>query len=175
MKLISLARSGSRGTRADLGIGVKIRPTNRSRASARLDPKAHVLSQKAVSGELQVPRSLPRVGDAAKWIATGPWRVYRELCCPLTADGCSVGLAVISPPPMRSRRQPKPPQLVGRPPFVTSSTVSEMIEGSMRQQTKTCALFAANLIFVWLLVEGFRLAHGNQKIRPLLFTLGLLR
>jgi len=29
----------------------------------------------AVSRELQVPRSLPRVGDAAKWIATGPWRV----------------------------------------------------------------------------------------------------
>src|ERR1035437_720275 len=51
MKLISLARSGSRGTRADLGIGVKIRPTNRSRASARSDPKAHVLSQKAVWGE----------------------------------------------------------------------------------------------------------------------------
>ena len=53
MKLISLARSGSRGTRANLGIGVKIRPTNRSRASARLDPKAHVLSQKAVSGEVR--------------------------------------------------------------------------------------------------------------------------
>jgi len=43
-----------------------------------LDPKAHVLSQKAVSRELQVPRSPPRVGDAAKWIATGPWRVYGE-------------------------------------------------------------------------------------------------
>jgi hypothetical protein len=50
-----------------------------------------------------------------------------------------------------------------------------MIEGSTRQQTKTGALFAANFIFVWLLVEGFRLAHGNQKIRPLLLTLGLLR
>ena len=31
------------------GIGAKIRPANRSRASARLDPKAHVPSQKAVS------------------------------------------------------------------------------------------------------------------------------
>src|SRR5450759_4994773 len=66
-------------------------------------------------------------------------------------------------------------QVVGRPPFVTSSTVSEMIEVSMRRQTKTCALSGANFIFVWKLVEGFRLAHGNQKIRPLLFTLGLLR
>ena len=35
------------------GIGAKIRPTNRSRASARLDPKADVLSQNAVSGEFQ--------------------------------------------------------------------------------------------------------------------------
>ena len=35
-------------------------------------------SSKAVCGELQVPRSLPRVGDAAKWIATGPKRVYGE-------------------------------------------------------------------------------------------------
>jgi hypothetical protein len=33
------------------------------------------MSANAVWGELQVPRSLPRVGDAAKWIATGPWRV----------------------------------------------------------------------------------------------------
>ena len=35
-------------------------------------------SPNAVSRELQVPRSLPRVGDAAKWIATGPWGVYGE-------------------------------------------------------------------------------------------------
>jgi hypothetical protein len=36
-----------------------------------------------------------------------------------------------------------------------------MIEVSMRQETKTCALLAANFIFVWLPAEGFRLAHGN--------------
>jgi hypothetical protein len=37
-----------------------------------------LISANAVSRELQVPRSLPRVGDAAKWIATGPWRVSRS-------------------------------------------------------------------------------------------------
>src|ERR1017187_2100155 len=68
----------------------------------------------------------------------------------------------------------EPAQVVSRPPNVTSSTVSEMIEGSLASADED-ALLAANSIFVWLLVEGFRLAHGHQKIRPLLLTLGLLR
>jgi len=49
-----------------------------------------------------------------------------------------------------------------------------MIEGSLASADED-ALLVANFIFVWLLVEGFRLAHGNQKIRPLLLALGILR
>jgi hypothetical protein len=61
-----------------LMISPRYSPKRSKDGGTQWDVTWEVKWQMAVSRELQVPRSFPRVGDAARWIATGPWRVYGE-------------------------------------------------------------------------------------------------